>query len=137
MRLLALIGIGLGMWWALVFLARILPMKSRTRDRLQRFLAVLLIILIAGPEVGLFMVASAALDAIGAELFITSLIVGLRMLPVWLVLAWLRSLAERLDPYFLVPSPAQIRDCPPIAVHAIPCLVPICLAVALWGPFDT
>ena len=133
MQLLAVLGIGVAIWWALVFLARFLPMKSHTRSRLLRLLAVVLIILIAGPEIGLGMEALAALNAMGAELFITSLIVGIRMLPIRLVLTRMKRLVEGIDPYFLVPSWAQIRDCPPIAVHAIPCVVCICLAVALWG----
>ena len=136
MRLLGVIGIGVAIWWALFFLARFLPMRAHTRNRLLRMLAAVLIILIAGPEIGLGMEAFAALDAMGAELFITSLIVGLRMLPIWFIFTWLRKLLERVDPYFFVPSPGQIRECPPIAAHSIPFFVPICLAVALWGAVE-
>jgi len=111
---------------------RFLPMKPHTRKRLLRFLAIILIILIAGPEAGLGVEAFAALDALGAELFLTSLIVGLRMLPIWFIFDRLNKLIERLDPYFFVPSVRQIRDCPPIAVHALPFFVFIVIAVALW-----
>ncbi len=132
-RLLTLIGIGTAIWWALYFLVRFLPMRPQTRNRLLRILAIILIILIAGPEAGLGAEAIAALDALGAEIFLTSLIIGLRMLPIWFIFGWLRRLLERIDPYFFVPSARQIRDCPPIACHALPCFIPICLAAALWG----
>ena len=132
-RLLALIGIGTAIWWALYFLVRFLPMRPQTRNRLLRILAIILIILIAGPEAGLGAEALATLDAMGAELFLTSLIIGLRMLPIWFVFSWLKRLLERADPYFFVPTARQIRDCPPIACHALPCFVPLCLAFALWG----
>ncbi len=132
-RLLTLIGIGAAIWWALYLLVRFLPMRPQTRNRLLRILAIILIILIAGPEAGLGAEALATLDAMGAELFLTSLIIGLRMLPIWFVFSWLKRLLERADPYFFVPTARQIRDCPPIACHALPCFVPLCLAFALWG----
>ena len=132
-RLLTRIAIGAATWWALYFLVRFLPMRPKTRNRLLRILAIILIILIAGPEAGLGAKALATLDAMGAELFLTSLIIGLRMLPIWFVFSWLKRLLERADPYFFVPTARQIRDCPPIACHALPYFVPLCLAFALWG----
>jgi len=132
-RLLTLIGVGTAIWWALYFLVRFLPMRPQARNRLLRILAMILIILIAGPEAGLGAEAIATLDALGAELFLTSLIIGLRMLPIWFIFGWLRKLLERADPYFFVPSTQQVRDCPPIVCHALPCFIPICLAAALWG----
>ena len=136
-RLLTLVAIGTAIWWALYFLVRFLPIRSQTRNRLLRILAMILIILIAGPEAGLGAEAIAALDALGADLFLTSLVVGLRMLPIWFVFGWLRSLLERVDPYFFVPSARQVRDCPPIACHALPYFIPLCLAVAVWGVAQT
>lgn len=102
----------------------------------MHLLAVVLVLIIAGPEIGLGMEGLAALDALGAELFFASLIVGFRMLPIEVVWAWLKSLIESIDPYFLIPSLAQIKDCPSIVSHAIPCFVPICLAFALCGAVE-
>jgi hypothetical protein len=132
-RLLSRIAIGAAIWWAAYFLVRCLPIESKTRNRVLRILALILIVLIAGPEAGLGAEAFATLDALGAELFLASLILGLRMLPMWFIFERLKSILERVDPYFFVPSARQVRDCPPIACHALPCFVPICLAVALWG----
>ena len=132
-QLLTRIGIGAAIWWALYLLVRFLPMRPQTRNGLLRILAIILIILIAGPEAGLGAEALATLDAMGAELFLTSLIIGLRMLPIWFVFSWLKRLLERADPYFFVPTARQVRDCPPIACHALPCFVPLCLVFSLWG----
>ena len=96
-------------------------------------MAVVVIALIAGPEAGLGAEALATLDILGAELFLASLLLGLRMLPVWSIFGRLTTALESVDPYFFVPSARQIREWPPIAWHALPCFVPVCLAVAFWG----
>ena len=132
-RLLTVLGICAAIWWALYFLFRLLPVKPHTRNRLLRFLAIILIVLAAGPEIGLGVEAFAALDAMGAELFLTSLIIGLRMLPIWFIFHRLAKFLERVDPYFFVPSVRQVRNCPPIVVHALPGFIPIVLGSALWG----
>jgi hypothetical protein len=133
MRILLKIGIGILAWWALYFLVRLLPIKPSTRDRLLRVLALVLIVLIAGPEVGLEAEAVATLNAIGADLFLASLIIGLHMVPIRYVLDRLKKFVERLDPYFFIPSSRQVRDCPPIIWHALPFCILMCLALALWG----
>ena len=132
-RLLAYIAIGAAIWCAVFFFVRYLPMESKTRKGVLRTLALILIVLIAGPEAGLGAEAIATLDVLGAELFLASLIMGLRMLPVWFIPGRLKAALENVDPYFFVPSARQIGECPPIVCHALPCLVPVCFGVAFWG----
>ena len=81
MRLLTIISVCAALWMAFYSLACFLPLQSPSRRLLLRFLAVLLAILIVGPEIGLGAQVFATLDLLGAEVFLASLIVGLRMLP--------------------------------------------------------
>jgi len=101
----------------------------------MRVMAVLLIVAMAGPEVGLGAEMFALLDGLGAELFLLCFVVGLRLY-LRILLAWVRLFLERIDPYFFVPSHKQIAVCPGIVVHAIPLYVTLYLFL-ICGPSVT
>jgi hypothetical protein len=90
------------------------------RKLLLRASIPLVIVIFAGPELGIGLELFALLNLYGTELFILSLAVGVRMLPVWLVVHPIRNFAERIDPYFFVPRRSQIASCPGIVAHLMP-----------------
>lgn len=87
---------------------------------LLKIVAILLILILAGPEMGISMELFAILDVMGTELFLLSFVVGFRALPVWAVFRLAINAIEKMDPYFFVPSTVQIRACPGIIAHALP-----------------
>lgn len=76
------------------------------------------------------------IQAIGVDALI--LIVGAQMTLVFgaiyhqriaPLLLWLNALFERVDPFYFMPNRDLIRKCPPIAMHSVPLLVPLCFLV--------
>jgi putative effector of murein hydrolase LrgA (UPF0299 family) len=108
-------------------------LREFAKNQTLRLIAILLIVLIAGPEIGIALDLTILLDIVGAELFLLSFIVGIRMMPWRFIVDRVVTFLYRIDPYFFIPSARQIRQCPPIAVHAVPCFVALCLVMALWG----
>ncbi len=100
-----------------------------------RGLAILLIVLVAGPEFGLAIESLAVLNVLGAELFFVSLLLGVRSLPLAAALVPLRGWVERWDPYFFIPSWTQVRACPALCCHAIPGLVTAYLSLLVFSLF--
>jgi hypothetical protein len=100
--------------------------KSEETRPFLRFLVVALIVLMAGPEIVLALEIVAVIDVVGIELFLFCVSAGF----LWHLKSSLRILGavlERLDPFFFIPTRAQVRECPGILVHAIPGLVGACL----------
>ena len=93
--------------------------RSLAKNRLLHLVALVLIGIVAGPEVGFGMEAVALLDAMGAELFL------LAFGGVHIFFYWERTkrLFERFDPYFFVPTRDQIKQVPGVIAHAVPFLV--------------
>ena len=110
-----------------------IPLAKLARSGGFLFLAIVLIVLIAGPEFGVAVDLTVMLDVLGSELFLMSFVVGIRMLPWQYLLNRLEKLVGRVDPYFFLPSRRQLAQCPPLVAHALPLCVPLCLATALWG----
>lgn len=108
-----------------------LDFKKLAKDRSLRLVAVFLIAILAFPEATIAIDLFAALDIMGAELFLLAMLIGARMLPYWTVLA-VKKLIYRIDPYFFLPRWFQLRQCPALSAHAVPLFVPVCLAAALW-----
>jgi hypothetical protein len=108
-------------------------LRSLAKNGSLGLAAIILIVLIAGPEIGIALDLTVLLDIVGAELFLFSFIVGIRMIPWRFVADRAVALLYRIDPWFFVPSTQQIRRCPPIAVHVVPGFVAASLVVALWG----
>jgi hypothetical protein len=108
-------------------------LKRLLKNGAFRLAAVMLIVLIAGPEVGIALDLTIVLDVVGAELFLLSFLVGLRMVPWWFVFDRVAAFLYRIDPYFFVPGMRQVRQCPPLAVHVVPGFVAACMVVVLWG----
>ena len=107
-------------------------LRAVPRRVVMQVLAVLLITAIAGPDVGLSMEMFALLDGLGAELFLFSFVVGLRLY-FHIACLQVRLFFERKDPYFFIPSRQQVATCPGIIVHAIPGFIILTL-LAIGGP---
>ena len=112
-------------------------LKALLRDPLLRVLAILLVAIMAGAEIGIGMELAAMLDVLGAEMFLFTFIVGVRMLPIWIIFDRLAGLLQRVDSYFFVPSAKQVAHCPGIVMHALPGFMPVCLAIVLRGVMPT
>ncbi len=108
-------------------------LRALAKNGTLRLAAIILIILIAGPEVGIAIDLTILLDLVGSELFLLSFIVGIRMIPWRFAADCVLAFLYRVDRYFFIPSAQQVRQCPPIAMHAVPGLVAACIVVALWG----
>ena len=93
----------------------------------------LLILVIAGPEFGAGLELVAIVDLLGTELFLLSLLLGLRLVLRLYVLDPTRRFLERVDPYFFVPTRRQIGRCPGIVAHAMPGFVATYVAWVAWG----
>ncbi len=113
-------------------------LKKVLKNRLSRILAVLLIVVVAGHEIGISMEMFALLDGLGAELFLLCFLVGIRLyVKMFFDSARtfrnaVRAFIERLDPYFFIPSRHQIVECPGISVHAIPGYISLYLFAICW-----
>ena len=113
-------------------------LKKALKNRLLRILAVLLIVIVAGPEIGFSMELFALLDALGAELFLLCFSVGIHLYIKMFIESVrgfgnaVRAFIERLDPYFFIPSRRQIVDCPGISIHAIPGYISLYLFALCW-----
>ncbi len=110
-------------------------MAPGNRNLVLKIIAIILIIAFAGPEIGLGLEAFAVLEILGAEMFFLSLYIGMRLLSFSVITKPARKWLEQHDPYFFIPTAAQVRDCPGIVSHAIPGLVPIYFAVLACGIF--
>lgn len=111
-------------------------MSSNSLKLLLKIVAVLVIILLAGPEFGVGLELLAILDVMGAELFLLSFVIGFRALPIWGVFRLVIDAFEKIDPYFFIPSGMQIRSCPGMVAHALPgfvCAYLVLLSGALEG----
>ncbi len=108
-------------------------MTPASRNFILRILAILIIVAVAGPEMGLGLEAFAVLDILGAELFFLSFFVGIRFLPISIVTRPFRNWIERYDPYFFIPKISQIKRCPGIVSHSVPGLVSLYFAVLICG----
>jgi len=95
-------------------------LKLRVRKKLLRVFAIALIVLIAGPEIGIGIELFAVLDIMGAELFVLSFAVGIRMLPIWGYFEIAHRKILVFDPYFFVPTLRHLRECPGLVAHALP-----------------
>jgi hypothetical protein len=80
---------------------------SRKTDQLLRVAAIVLVVVIAGPEIGISLEVFAFLDVVGGGLFFFCFVVGFRSYLAW-VFRQTRTLLEKIDPYFFVPSHQQI-----------------------------
>ncbi len=113
-------------------------LKKVLKNRLSPILAVLLIVVVAGHEIGISMEMFALLDGLGAELFLLCFLVGIRLyVKMFFDSARtfrnaVRAFIERLDPYFFIPSRHQIVECPGISVHTIPGYVSLYLFALCW-----
>ena len=108
-------------------------MTPASRNLILRILAILIIVAVAGPEMGFGLEAFAVLDILGAELFFLSFFVGIRLLPIATVTRPFRNWIERHDSYFFIPKISQIKECPGIVFHAVPGLVPLYFVVLFCG----
>ena len=93
----------------------------------------LLILVIAGPEFGMGLELVAIVDLLGAELFLLSLLLGLRLVSRLYVLDPALRFLERVDPYFFVPTQWQIRTCWGTVAHVMPGFVATYVAWVAWG----
>lgn len=102
-------------------------MEAATEKRpVLRFLVVALILLVAGPEIGIALQLVGLIDLVGVELFLTLVFGGV----LWrfrVAADVVKAALERLDPFFFVPTRSQVISCPTLVVHAVPGLVCICL----------
>ena len=89
---------------------------SKINKRALRWVALLLIALVAGPEIGIGLEATALLDLMGAELFLLAF-GGAHVILFW---GHIKNFCEHIDPYFFIPTSQQIAQVPGIVVHAIP-----------------
>ena len=94
---------------------------SKVNKRALRWVALLLIGLVAGPELGIGAEAIALLDLMGAELFLLAL-GGAQIILFW---ERIKDFCEGIDPYFFIPTRRQIVQVPGIVAHAIPGLMSI------------
>ena len=103
------------------------------KNRLLRFLAVLLIVIItAAPEMAIFSVELfALLNTLGAELFLLCFAAGVRLYFRMSVYSF-RTFIERLDPYFFIPSRRQVVECPGVSAHTIPGYISLYLVYICW-----
>jgi hypothetical protein len=108
-------------------------MAPEKRNFILRIAAILLVVAIAGPEMGLGLEAFAVLEIMGAELFFLSFIVGIRLIPISVVTVSLRRWVENHDPNFFVPTISQIKSCPGVIYHAMPGLVSVYFAILVCG----
>ncbi len=113
-------------------------LKKVLKNQLLRILAVLLIVVVTGQEIGISMEMFALLDGLGAELFLLCFSVGIRLyIKMFFDSARtfrnaVRAFIERLDPYFFIPSRHQFVECPSISVHAIPGYISLYLFAICW-----
>jgi hypothetical protein len=77
----------------------------------------LLIFLVFGPEFGIGLEMVVLMDFLGVELFLFALLVGLR-LPYFTHLV--HSASMKVDPYYFIPTRAQMVSCPGMLAHTVP-----------------
>ena len=106
--------------------------RSRVNQRALRWVALLLIGLVVGPEVGFSIEIVAVLDLMGAELFLFAF-GGAQLIWFW---GRVRSFFERIDPYFFVPTRGQIVLVPGIVAHAVPGLMSMYIGLLLAKSVD-
>ncbi len=90
---------------------------------LLRIAAVFIILVLAGPEIGIGVELLAITELLGAELFVVSFLAGFRLLLDTHVLTPVRRLLERIDPFFFIPTTNQIALVPGMVAHVVPGLV--------------
>ena len=86
----------------------------------------MLILLAAGPEIGIALELIGLIDAAGVGLVLMFSFAGLT----WrfrVITSRFSLTLRRIDPYFFVASPAQARACPAILTHAVPLFIPFYL----------
>lgn len=101
-----------------------------TNRNYLRGLVILLIFLMFGPELGIGLEMVVLMDFLGVELFLLALLLGLR-LPYATNLvhsAWMK-----MDPYYFVPTRAQILSCPGLLAHTLPGPTSFYFLLALGG----
>ena len=92
---------------------------KKVRSKTLGFVAVVLIVIVAGPELVVSIELFALLSAMGAGLFLFAF----GGAQVRFYTSVLRTWVERIDPYFFVPTSTQLRALPGIVAHAIPLYV--------------
>src|SRR5262245_35191083 len=95
-----------------------------------RLVVVTLIVLVAGAEIGIALSLVGLIDLVGVELFLMLCFAGFH----WrlkLAASVVKTALERIDPFFFVPTRAQVVRCPTLLVHAVPGLVTLCLILFL------
>ena len=100
------------------------------KRRILRAVVILLILVAAGPEMGIAIDLIGMVDLVGVELFL-SLVFGGVLWRVKQVLTAVNAFLERLDPFYFIPSRHQVASCPGILVHAVPFLVSGCIGMYL------
>jgi len=104
--------------------------QSKSRRVLWCVIA-MLILLAAGPEIGIALELIGLIDAAGVGLVLMFSFAGFTWR--FRVITSRFSLAlQRIDPYFFVASPAQVRVCPALLAHAVPLFISFYL-VSLVG----
>ena len=87
------------------------------RKTYMRALIVLLIFLVVGPEFGIGVEFVVLMDFLGVELFLLALLAGLR-LPY--VTNLVHSASMKADPYYFIPTRAQMLSCPGLLARTLP-----------------
>jgi hypothetical protein len=103
-------------------------MKNKPTEKrpVLRFVVVMLILLVAGAEIGIALQLVGLIDLVGVELFLMFFFAGFR----WrfrVAANVINAALERVDPFFFIPTRSQVISCPTLLIHAVPGLVSMCL----------
>lgn len=91
-------------------------LTTRLKTGSWQVLALLIVFMVAGPEILISMELMGIVEALGASTFVLAYLSGLRAYAV----NWYSKIHHLESEYFFVPAFAQIKEMPGLMFHAIP-----------------
>jgi hypothetical protein len=92
-----------------------MPPKPAKKTLLYKAFALLAIVAIVGPEIGVGYELIALIDVFGVELLVLASVTHLGYY--WHII---EAKLRYFDPYFFISSPKNIEQCPALLAHAVP-----------------
>lgn len=96
---------------------------SPKQKRLFKFLTIVLVMALFGPELWLGLEFASLIEVIGAAAFWSSIWIGIKMHLFYGVFKPVYHLLTKWDPNFFIPHREIIREFPAMLVHAVPSLL--------------